>query len=258
MDDNQPVCGQGLWTGRLITFASLPSTNQWVLDHAPDCQHGDVVRAISQTDGRGRLSRRWMSPGNGELTLSVVIRPGADPLGVASLLGPAVALGTRACLDDLGLPAELKWPNDVLVGGRKIAGILAERDLRTDVIAVGLGLNVNLDRAGLDAARPLGGATSIALETGCPVPPDDLLPVLLEDIGRTLQLAVDGQRKALAAAWAEHDALIGRRIRISTADGLLDGQYHGMTADGALRLLSDSGVEHVLFSGDVSLFQVTD
>jgi BirA family biotin operon repressor/biotin-[acetyl-CoA-carboxylase] ligase len=157
---------------------STPST-QLLL--APDAPEGALVVAEEQTAGRGRLGRSWFAPAGTSLLCSLQLRPDTPPKRLPELTGVAA----RACADAIaaltGLEPALKFPNDVLVGGRKVAGILAEaRDGR---VVLGVGINVNLpaDELPEDVDRP---ATSLLVETGRELDRAELLAELLEQLER--------------------------------------------------------------------------
>ncbi|HEY3735428.1 MAG TPA: biotin--[acetyl-CoA-carboxylase] ligase [Streptosporangiaceae bacterium] len=149
----------GFWS-EMRVVQRTGSTNADLLAQAADgAPEGSVLVAEAQTAGRGRLGRTWVSPPRAALTFSVLLRPGAVPPArcgwIPLLAGLAVAAAVR---DVTGLDARLKWPNDVLIGGRKLAGILAERSAAA--VVVGAGINVTTSRAEL----PVETATSLAIE----------------------------------------------------------------------------------------------
>jgi BirA family biotin operon repressor/biotin-[acetyl-CoA-carboxylase] ligase len=174
------VVRQGaLWRDvRVVTETG--STNTDLLADASDgAPEGIVLAAESQTAGRGRLGRRWSSQPLAALTFSVLLRPGGVPPGrrgwVPLLAGVAVASALRA---GAGVDARLKWPNDVLVQGAKVAGILAEQ--RGDAIVVGIGINVSTRQDEL----PAGGATSLALAGAARTDREYLLACVLTELER--------------------------------------------------------------------------
>ena len=240
----------GLWGARLLRFASLPSTNEWAMANMGDCRNGDIVWARCQTAGRGRMGRAWYSaPGEG-LTFTVVIRS-ADYAPVAANLGQAAALALQAVLDSEGVPAALKWPNDVVVRGMKIAGLLVDT-IRDGGYALGIGLNVNLTEARF-AATGLGtSATSMRIVAGHRF---QCLRVLRR-LGRALEAALDGLRRDGLAptldAWSRHDALLDRFVCVSAEGRRVTGRYAGLGESGELRLIDSRGVVRTFWTGDVT------
>jgi len=242
----------GLWNGRLLVFESLPSTNQWVLDNIGQCIHGDVVLARLQTKGRGRFGRTWHSVPGRSLTLSAALLPPPDAQPVTPSACRAAALAVADTLANHGIEAKVKWPNDVLVDGRKIAGILAEAEPAAGATALGIGLNVNTDDSdfeGLDLMHP---ATSMTAATGKTFDTLDICRALVE----RLQTALDGAQRDpawLINEWRPRDFLAGKRITVAAAAGAVTGRYSGLDSDGRLLLTDGDGTAHVLLSGDVSV-----
>lgn len=215
---------------------------------APD---GTVVIADHQTAGRGRLGRQWLAPPGTALLLTVLLRPTLAPdrlheLPMAMALGALQAV--RSALPAGAPTAALKWPNDLLVGGEKLGGILAESQMTaggSDWLAIGLGLNVH------QTARQLPPeATSLRL-LGTPFRRDALAAMVLEAFGDLHDQVRSG--RSLLALWTANLATIGSRVRAACADGPIEGVAVDVHADGALVVLDDCGARHVLRAGDVTL-----
>ena len=240
----------GLWEGRWIAFRWLPSSNQWCVENAAGCRHGDMIWAREQSAGRGRLGRTWSTPGAGGLTFSVALRAPAL-LAIAPNLGQAAALAVCDAMQALGADCTLKWPNDVLAPGGKIAGILVESLGEPDSFVVGVGLNVNATALSFAAAGLSGIATSLQIETGRPRQRRAVLRRVLRAMQRRFDsLAGDGM-PPLLDAWREADALAGRDIEVTTPDGPVSGRYAGLAEDGALCLALPDGGERRFWTGDV-------
>ena len=208
---------------------------------------GLVLIAEEQTAGRGRLDRRWEAPARSSLLLSVLLRP-APPTATWTLLpflcGVAVAEAVRAVA---GLPAELKWPNDVLVADHKLGGILVER-VDTAVV-MGIGLNVSLREAEL----PVPTATSIALAGGI-ADREMLAKEVLRALARRYRTWSDddGAPGAILPAYREICATIGVDIRVELPGGEhMSGQVEGVDDSGRLLVVTPDGVTHGLSVGDV-------
>lgn len=187
-----------------------------------------VLMALHQTAGRGRLDRRWDAPAGSNLLVSILFRnvPPA-PFELTKRVGLAACTAARRLG---GVEARLKWPNDVLVGDAKLAGILAQAGPDLAYVVVGLGLNV--------AWRPLGAA-----RLGAGLTPATVLAGVLE--------AFDQQPDDIAAAYLEALATIGRRVRAITAGRTIHGTAIGVDADGRLVLDGDDGATHRLDTADV-------
>ncbi len=216
---------------------------------------GTVLVADHQSAGRGRLGRTWMAPPGSSIAMSVLLRPQLTPQRwswLPLLTGLAVSDGLRQACD---LPADLKWPNDVLVAERKICGVLAER-VDTEhgpTVVLGMGINVSLSAEEL----PVPTATSVALAradlgaAGIAVSRTAIIATVLVSLGRILQQWTGADDQALAVAYRERCGTLGRQVRIDLADG---SSVHGTaeTVDGAGRLVLHTARERRAFAaGDI-------
>lgn len=195
---------------RVEVLAEAGSTNAVVAERARAGEPGGlVVVAELQTAGRGRLDRSWVSPARAGLTFSVLLRPGwpaAELSWLPLLAGLAVADALRAVAE---LEVELKWPNDVLVGGRKLCGLLAEVPCDGAVV-LGVGLNVTTDREELPHAQ----ATSLRLAGAATTDRDTVLRALLRRLGAVLD-----DRGAGQARYREQCGTVGRAVRVELPGG---------------------------------------
>jgi BirA family transcriptional regulator, biotin operon repressor / biotin---[acetyl-CoA-carboxylase] ligase len=206
----------------------------------PDDPEGAVAVADFQTAERGRLGRVWTAPPGTALLCSVLLRPPAGSrIAQLSLVGGLAAAQTVEAA--LGRPARLKWPNDVLVDGRKVAGVLAEA--RDGVVVVGVGLNVNQTAAELPADARITAASLRSMD-GAEHDRDTLLVALLERLETAYCAWLDGGLAPLQAEIVSRDALAGRNVSV---DGR-SARALGIDAEG--RLLLDSGPVE---SGEVTL-----
>ena len=217
---------------------------------------GTVVIADAQTGGRGRMGRSWVSPAGVNLYLSLVLRPKLTPRHAPQLTllaSLAVAEALESCF---GLAAAVKWPNDVLLGGKKVAGLLGEIAATMagiEYIVMGIGLNLNMSAAQFPE-RPLYAATSVAIEKGEPVPRLPVAIRLLELLDDYYRLFLKEGFAPIRSRWERRCPMRGKRLAIDTGNGVVSGEALGLDADGALLLrLGDGGVERVL-SGDVLAF----
>ena len=222
---------------------------QWVSAGAP---HGAVVVAGEQTQGRGRQGRVWMSePGQG-LYLSCFLRPQATRAEL-SAFGLAAAVAVAACLEDqCGLDCRLKWPNDVELEGRKLAGLLLEARASGDALALvlGLGLNLRPPRAGWGE---LSGRAIALAEVGCEVSAEQLAAALCAQLGPAWDAFAASGVASFAAAWSGRDALIGRHVEYDRGGVSHQGVAEGIAADGSLRVRDAAGRLHALVAGEVHL-----
>ena len=222
--------------GGLRYFDSVGSTNDaaltWAADGASD---SSVVVADAQTAGRGRAGRKWATPARAALAFSLILRPRPEEAAAPNLVTGLGAVALVDALAGLGLPAQIKWPNDVLVNGKKVAGILVETTWRGDQIeAMVLGIGVNVLSASAPTQLISFPATTIETELGrAPDRLDFLVGVLGALLLRRARLA-DGE---LWAAWNQSLAYRGETVRVLRDEAiLLEGRLEGLAPDGSLRL----------------------
>ena len=240
----------------LVRLGETDSTNERCLALArTGAPAWTAVVADSQTAGRGRGGRAWASPPGVALYFSVLLRPALAPdaLPLATLAaGIAVAEAVRA---RTGLPAGLKWPNDLLVDGRKAAGILCEAEAAggSTAVAVGVGINVNTPPDRLPP-RPAFPATSLAAEAGRTFDREALLQDCLAALRRAVaRLEGPDGPTATVARFNELDALRGAAIEVALPDGAVArGIGRGAAPSGALLLETATGPQEIL-AGSVSL-----
>jgi BirA family biotin operon repressor/biotin-[acetyl-CoA-carboxylase] ligase len=228
---------------RISRFAELESTNHYALERAREgAATGLVVVADHQRAGRGRLDRTWEAPPGSSLLVSVVLHaPGGPHDAHEAVTAAAVAL-VRALAAVAGVAAGIKWPNDVLVGDRKLAGILAERE--GDAVVVGLGVNVNWDVFPPELADI---ATAANLAAGRVVDRDALLDGFLAELADALDDPFATER-----AHRELLVTLGRTVRVElTGGGVLEGEAVGLGVHGELEVCDAAGVVHGVVAGDV-------
>ncbi len=237
-------------------FEKTSSTNDVVEKLARDgVNEGVVVFAEAQTRGRGRLARKWLSPARKGLWFSVLLRPDLRPQAATQLTVAAATALVRAIREQTGLPPEIKWPNDILIRGRKVAGVLTELSAELDHIkhlTLGIGVNVNQSLSDFPPElRKL--ATSLKAETGHALPRAELAAVLLRELDRDYERIRSGRFSQLAEEWEEHCATLGRRVAIRLGERLLHGQAESLDGDGALLLRTEHGHLERIIGGDVTL-----
>ncbi|GGL52590.1 biotin--[acetyl-CoA-carboxylase] ligase [Planomonospora parontospora] len=239
----------GLWSG-ITVVGRTGSTNADLAQAARDgARQGTVVIAESQAAGRGRLGRVWSAPPRAGLTFSMLLRPDPSPARqgwLPLLVGLAAASAVRRVAE---VDVRLKWPNDLLVGERKLAGVLAERV--DDAVIVGVGLNVSLRADEL----PVETATSLALENAVCADRDPLVRAVLREVETHYRewSEADGDADAcgLRAAYLGASATVGRQVRVELpGERVLTGLAAGVDRAGHL-IVESEGREHTLSAGDV-------
>lgn len=242
--------GANPWMGvPRIDLESCGSTNDEAARLArAGARHGTVITALTQSNGRGRAGRAWSSPPGGNLYVSIILRPALPLRDVPAM---TLALGVAVCevARSFGADAALKWPNDVLVGGRKVAGILLEsqsRAERLDVVIAGIGINLST----LPEPEAAPYATSLSHELGAPVDRELFLGRLLQTAEHWIDRYIACGLPGVIPAWHAHMAPgIAAQTRI--AGELVVGTLEGIDATGALLLRAPSGQVHRVIAGEV-------
>jgi BirA family transcriptional regulator, biotin operon repressor / biotin---[acetyl-CoA-carboxylase] ligase len=237
-------------------FGEVDSTNDSLRERAVrGAREGTVVVAEAQRRGRGRLGRPWFSPPGVNLYASVLFRPAIEASEVLSFSFIA-SLALVDALAALHVRAEIKWPNDVLVGGKKVAGTLVDCGMRgaaVDYVILGIGVNVNVDTAALrDALGPAGHfATSLADVLGDEVDRNALLAAWLDGLAAWHRRWKREGSAALEKAWADHDILTGRRVEVRGDGVTFEGRVLGLAPTGCLVVADTLGRRHRITSEEV-------
>ena len=238
-----------------FTFLEVTdSTNGRAMEMAENgAPHGTVVVADAQTGGRGRQGRRWVSPPGKNLYVSLLLRPDVPPAGAAHLsLVAGVALADA--LEGMGVPGALKWPNDLYLGDRKAAGILAEMASDPDRVrhvVIGVGINVNM---GPEDFPPeiSGRATSLRIRAGRAFPRAEVLARFLDAFAGRYGEFLAGGFAALRDGWDRRDFLRGRRVLLRWGRREAWGVAEGVDPEGALRFRPDGAASaESVHSGEI-------
>jgi BirA family biotin operon repressor/biotin-[acetyl-CoA-carboxylase] ligase len=240
----------------LYLFGEVDSTNELLcrLARSGDTD-GAVVLAEGQSRGRGRLGQAWFSPTGVNLYVSVLFRP-ALKAHEAPVFSFITSLALADAIKDLGLTPAIKWPNDVLVRRKKVAGCLMEcatRGEAVDFIVLGAGVNVNVDLRTLhEALGPSGqAATSLAAATGGDVDRNVLAAAFLNHLDTWVQRYRRDGAAPILAAWRERDILTGRRVEIHGDGPAFDGRALGVDDDGHLVVQDSKGVRHMILTEEI-------
>ncbi len=243
------------WLGREVhCFEVLDSTNTTAREMAgAGAADGTAVIADAQRRGRGRLGRAWISPARKNLYLSVVLR-NEVPLERLAQVSLLAGVATCATMREWAPQAAIKWPNDVLLGAHKAAGILSELDASGAAPVVILGIGVNLNSEQGDFPEELRDkATSLMLVTGTAIDRARFVGRLFGALEEQLDRWRRDGFPPIAAAWRQLTPLIGRRIHVQEPGADVEGTVVDLDDDGALRLRLDNGAEHRVVAGDVTV-----
>ncbi len=240
----------------IFRYESTGSTNIRAMELAAQgAVEGTLVIAEEQSHGRGRLDRLWFSPEKENIYLSFIVRPSLSPTEASRMVLLAVVAAADAIIAATGLPAYVKWPNDILVDGRKIASVLLEMAVEMDAIeylVVGLGVNVNsaAERFPADLRKK---ATSVLAETGKPFSRVFLLCRFLEMFEKGYNELRESGFQPVVNRWKALTNMIGKKATIKTISGSYKGVIIDMDCDGFLILRDEEGSERHLFSGDITI-----
>jgi BirA family transcriptional regulator, biotin operon repressor / biotin---[acetyl-CoA-carboxylase] ligase len=237
-------------------FEETSSTNDVAEKLARDgVKEGVVVFAESQTRGRGRLGRKWISPPRKGLWFSVLLRPDLRPQAATQLTVVAATALLRALREQTGLVPEIKWPNDILIRGRKVAGVLTELSAELDHVKhliLGIGVDVNLTASEFPAdLRKV--ATSLKIEAGRHIQRSSLAAAILRELDRDYECIRTHRFQEIADEWEQHCATLGRRVSIQIGERILQGHAEALDEDGALLLRTQHGRLERIIGGDVTL-----
>jgi BirA family transcriptional regulator, biotin operon repressor / biotin---[acetyl-CoA-carboxylase] ligase len=256
-DDLISRLGEAKVIGRDIrVFRETPSTNDLIDKCARDgLKEGIVIFSESQSKGRGRLGRKWISPAKKGLWFSILLRPPLRPQETTQLTVLSATALRRAIEMQTGLRIEIKWPNDILVREKKVAGILtelyAELD-RVNYVILGIGVNVNLAASDFTPeVRKV--ATSLQIEMGKPVSRPELAVNILRELEQDYTRLRDGDFAQVADEWERHCTTIGQEIVIHAGERRLRGVAESLGDDGALLLRSEHGHLERVMGGDVTV-----
>jgi len=213
---------------------------------------GAVVLAETQDSGRGRLGRNWVSPRGRNIYMSVVLRSELPPESM-SQISLMAGLAASETVDEWA-ESRLKWPNDVLVGQRKVVGILAELEMRADTrfVVLGIGVNVNMELADLPPDL-IDKAGSIAMAVGAPVDRARVAGRLLSNLEKRYEELRNRGFDGIAEQWSLRSGFVGRQIQVAEPGGSVSGEVIGLAPDGALCLKRSDGREHRVIAGDVTV-----
>jgi len=235
---------------RVIYYPNLTSTMGAARQEAQlGAAEGTVVIADEQTAGRGRIKRVWLSP-KGSLALSVILYPSLANLPSLIMLASLAVVHSIEAVT--GLRSQIKWPNDILINGRKVSGILIENSLRANIVdyaIIGIGVNVNLIVA--DFPEIPSTATSLSAELGRGVSRLEVIRRLLVEMER-LYLAVQAGG-AIYEEWRDSLVTLGRRVRVKSGKTVYQGVAESVARDGSLLLRHSNGDLSKIVAGDATL-----
>ncbi len=230
---------------RVVHFEATTSTNTVARQLAEEgVEEGTVVVTETQTRGKGRLGRQWVTPPGGAW-LSVILKPAIDPAHAAGITLLA-AVSVAKALRQSGVEAVIKWPNDVLVNGKKICGILTEMSAETDAVSfivLGIGVNLNND-------VPLETATTIKAELGHRIDRVKFVQGLLESLEEDYLTFKEQGFTPILWSWRRYSDTLGRPVEVTYQGEIIKGVAQDVSDDGALNVKTKDGSVRKIVSGD--------
>lgn len=241
--------------GKELHYLAVTSSTQDVAREMADrgAPEGTAVIAGVQQSGRGRLGRSWLSP-EGGLATSIILRPA---MSAVHLLPAISALAVFHTIKGLGIKASIKWPNDILVCGRKVCGILIEHGLKNGAVGysiIGIGININFDTGLYPEIADL--STSLSVQLGHELPVGQVALCLytkMEDL-----YLKSAQPEIILSEWAANMDTMGRRVKVQSSNSTIEGIAEAITGSGHLVLRLDDGSVQEIVAGDVSLIPGND
>ena len=220
-----------------------------------DHPEGLIIFAESQSAGRGRMGRRWSSPAGRGLWFSVLLRPSLAPSECTQLTAASANALVRAIQSTTGITPEIKWPNDLLIKGKKIAGILTEMSAELEhVRSVVLGIGIDVNQTASEFPADLRDiATSLKLATGKTVSRADLAEEVLRELDREYARILAGQFTAVAEEWGSRCSTLGKQVTITMGTRRVRGRAEALDENGALLLRTEHGRIERIIGGEVTL-----
>jgi len=235
---------------RVIYYPRLASTMDVARREAQQgAAEGTVIIAGEQTEGRGRVKRTWLSP-EGNIALSIILYPDVSYLPYLVMLASLAVVHSVEAVT--GLKPQVKWPNDILISGKKVCGILTESEVkgnRVDYAIIGIAINISLRAA--DFAEIFTMATSLNEESGRKVSRVDVVRHLLVEIERLYLTLPDGE--SIYEAWRDRLVTLGKRIYVESGSNVIEGMAESVDRSGALMLRRVDGSSTRIVAGDVTL-----
>ena len=240
---------------KIYYFGTIDSTQNFAIELAKrPHENGSLVIADRQTQGRGRLNRKWVSP-KGGIWMSILLRPNFEP-SYTSLFPMATSLALAVSIEKtLKIKTELKWPNDVTIKGNKVAGILIDASVESnkiDYLIIGIGINFRINPGTISKSikqKKYGIATLISKDQG--KRPAELVQQFLLELEKTYNNILTGNVGTIRKEWIKRSSTIGKNVTITTTTGTLKGKVTGIDKTGALILSRNGIVQHVL-AGDMT------
>ena len=235
-------------------FDCVDSTNRVAKELAAELEEGTVITTDQQTRGKGRIDREWISLKSKDICMSVILKPDLEPYKLSKVTQIG-AVAIFEALENMGIKSEIKWPNDILIKGKKVAGILTEMGAelnRINYIVMGIGVNVNSEEKDFPVELQYK-ASSIKIEEGKYIDRKILTAHILNEFEKHyIDFKESGNIKNLVKILNENSSLIGKEIRVINSHNVRFGKAVEINNDGELVVEFKEGIENI-YSGEVSI-----
>ncbi len=237
-------------------FEEIDSTNNYAKKIANEgCAHGTVVVADRQTTGRGRIGRLWQSDTSEGIWFSIVLRPEIEPENIQVITLAASVAVVEAIRETLGIVCGIKWPNDIIIDGRKLGGILTELSAEpghVNYVVVGIGINANQASEHFDN-EIRQKAISLKMYEGKTVSRSNLLGGILTNFEKIYKCVLLGKNKEIIDKWTEYSVTIGKEVKVAYRDVEYIGTAQSVASDGRLIVQCKDGVTRAISAGEIQV-----
>lgn len=240
---------------KIHVFGELDSTNSEAYRMAGEGgEEGEAVVADRQLRGRGRLGRRWLSPPGVNLYVSIILRPPIAAKNAPLITLMAAVATAKATKRISGLQPRIKWPNDLLINNKKVAGLLNEmkcKEGKVEFVVLGIGINVNMPLE-MVPEEMRSTATSLREELGYDISRVEFLSALLREVEREYQTFLTGEPGRILRQWEEFSQMVGKFVEMRSFNEVIRGKVKGIDSNGSLLLSAPDGSERRVIAGDIS------
>ena len=236
----------------LFYLEEIDSTNKYAKEHIQDLSDKTVVYTFNQTNGRGRLERKWSYLGKDNIYASVVLKPSEEMREVYSNLTQYLCVILAQTFEEYGVEPKIKWPNDIQINSKKISGILAEGVIekgKLEGLVLGFGINLNTKKELLDKINQ--PATSLNIETGEDIDKEIFLKKLLAKFCLMYDKFIETGFLLIKEEYLKRAGFLNKEISVKVFDRTVSGIAKDITDNGALRLIDKQNKEHILLIGDI-------
>ena len=236
----------------LFYLEEIDSTNKYAKEHIQNLSDKTVVYTFNQTNGRGRLERKWSYLGKDNIYASIVLKPSEEMREVYSNLTQYLCVVLAQTFEEYGVEPKIKWPNDIQINSKKISGILAEGVIekgKLEGLVLGFGINLNTKKELLDKIdQP---ATSLNIETGEDIDKEIFLKKLLVKFCLMYDKFIETGFLLIKEEYLKRAGFLNKEVSVKVFDRTVSGIAKDITDNGALRLIDKQNKEHILLIGDI-------